>query len=233
MSSENMHSPPSHSDPSAEIARLKRRLLAAQDEVQELTSRKIKKQPSASPPSFLTIIIDRIVHRTTITLGRGIRRLVTLYDSLDDLLQAADDAHGHENEDSNEEPNESTHEQPLTEEELIKKQEYLHNFHLRPVVNSKAHRSANQFTSFKLLLKVIPSVGKVISDPAADVDMYLAQVGFHSWLSFLLLRLSCLIIALLSYKRAQTTLAATMFVELKRKSQCGSIRIMLPAPLLT
>ena len=126
--------------------------------------------------------------RTTVTLGRGIRRLVTLYDSLDDLLQAADDANGDENEDSDEEPSESTHEQPgpLTEEALAKKQEYLNSFHLRSFY-SKGHRSANQFASFKLVMQIIPSVVKVISDPAADVDVYLAQVGRHSCFHLLIL----------------------------------------------
>ena len=66
--------------------------------------------------------------RTIVTLGRGIRRLVTLYDSLDDLLQAADDHNGDENEDPEEEFNGPAHEQPLTEEALAKKQEYLNTF---------------------------------------------------------------------------------------------------------
>lgn len=39
------HSPAPQLDPSAEIARLKRRLAASQEEVQELTSRKVKKEP--------------------------------------------------------------------------------------------------------------------------------------------------------------------------------------------
>ena len=111
---------------------------------------------------------------------------MTLYDSLDDLLQAADDHNGDENEESDEEPNESMHEQPLTEEALTKKQEYLNSFHLRSFY-SKGHRSANQFASFKLLLQIIPSVVKVISDPAADVDVYLAQVGRHSCFHLLIL----------------------------------------------
>lgn len=43
MSSEPLQSPPAPLDPSAEIARLKRRLTASQEEVQELSSRKTKK----------------------------------------------------------------------------------------------------------------------------------------------------------------------------------------------
>ena len=50
-------------------------------------------------------------------MGRAIRRLVTLYESLDDLLQAADDHAIDENEESDED-------ELLTEEALEKKQEY-------------------------------------------------------------------------------------------------------------
>ena len=50
-------------------------------------------------------------------MGRAIRRLVTLYESLDDLLQAADDHAINENEESDED-------ELLTEEVLEKKQEY-------------------------------------------------------------------------------------------------------------
>ena len=52
-------------------------------------------------------------------MGRAIRRLVTLYESLDDLLQAADDRAANENEDSDDE------EDLLTEEVLEKRQEYV------------------------------------------------------------------------------------------------------------
>ena len=52
-------------------------------------------------------------------MGRAIRRLVTLYKSLDDLLQAADDRATNENEDSDDE------EDLLTEEVLEKRQEYV------------------------------------------------------------------------------------------------------------
>ncbi len=51
-------------------------------------------------------------------MGRAIRRLVTLYESLDDLLQAADDHAISENEDDDDE------EELLTEEALERKQEY-------------------------------------------------------------------------------------------------------------
>ena len=57
-------------------------------------------------------------YRTTVTLGRAIRRLVTLYESLDDLLQAADDYACNENEENDDE------EELLTEEALEKQQEY-------------------------------------------------------------------------------------------------------------
>ena len=56
------------------------------------------------------------IGRTTVTLGRGIRRLVTLYESLDDLLQAADDCNSDENEGHH-------GGRSLTKDELEKKQE--------------------------------------------------------------------------------------------------------------
>ena len=59
--------------------------------------------------------------RTTVTLGRGIRRLVSLYDSLDDLLQAADDHHSKEYEEHNEE---AVDKELTTQEAMEKKQEY-------------------------------------------------------------------------------------------------------------
>ena len=49
-------------------------------------------------------------------MGRAIRRLVSLYESLDDLLQAADDHNVDEDEEDDEEE--------LTEEALEKRQEY-------------------------------------------------------------------------------------------------------------
>ncbi len=68
---------------------------------------------------FLYRYLNFWIGRTTITLGRGIRRLVHLYDSLDDLLQAADDFNGGVNgieEDGSMQP-------PPTKEVLEKKQE--------------------------------------------------------------------------------------------------------------
>ena len=50
-------------------------------------------------------------------MGRAIRRLVTLYESLDDLLQAADDHNGDDDEENDE--------AELTEEALEKKQEWV------------------------------------------------------------------------------------------------------------
>ena len=50
-------------------------------------------------------------------MGRAIRRLVTLYESLDDLLQAADNHNGDDDEENDE--------AELTEEALEKKQEWV------------------------------------------------------------------------------------------------------------
>ncbi|KAF9470595.1 hypothetical protein BDN70DRAFT_982771 [Pholiota conissans] len=130
MSSERSQSPPAQTE-AAEIARLKRRLAASQEEVKELSQGKVKKTP------------------TTVTLGRGIRRLVSLYESLDDLLQAADDRQGDEDDDG----------EPLTEEALTKKQE-----------------SESRFASFKVLLQTVPSLRKSLGDPTVDIDAYLMQL---------------------------------------------------------
>ena len=54
----------------------------------------------------------------TVTLGRAIRRLVSLYESLDDLLQAADDYNCNDNDDDDDEA------ELLTEEAQEKHQEY-------------------------------------------------------------------------------------------------------------
>ena len=56
-------------------------------------------------------------------MGRAIRRLVSLYDLLDDLIQAADDH-------KNEEDEETDEEEFLTEEALEKKQEYVCIYYL-------------------------------------------------------------------------------------------------------
>ncbi len=56
------------------------------------------------------------IYRTTVTMGRAIRRLVSLYESLDDLLQAADDHATIEDEENDEA-------ELLTEEALEKQQE--------------------------------------------------------------------------------------------------------------
>ena len=55
-------------------------------------------------------------------MGRGIRRLVSLYESLDDLLQAADDYNGENEEDIGAQP------LPRTQEALEKKQEWVDIF---------------------------------------------------------------------------------------------------------
>ncbi len=58
-------------------------------------------------------------------MGRAIRRLVSLYESLDDLLQAADDHNSNEHDDDDDE------EELFTEEALEKRQEYaiIDSFH--------------------------------------------------------------------------------------------------------
>ncbi|KAF9470887.1 hypothetical protein BDN70DRAFT_901767 [Pholiota conissans] len=139
MSSESLQSSqtPSQLDSSAEIARLKRRLAASQEEVRELTEGKHKKPPS------------------TVTLGRGIRRLVSLYNSLDDLLQAADDRNNAEDEEDGN--------IQLTQEAMEKQQEYC-------------TMTESRFASFKILLQTLPAVGKAIEDPNVDIDTYLTQL---------------------------------------------------------
>ena len=104
-------------------------------------------------------------------MGRAIRRLVTLYESLVDLLQAADDRATNENEDSDDE------EDLLTEEVLEKRQEYVNvDIYLFYSAYLKGFRSESRFEAFKILIQVLPSVGKAIEDPATDMDIYLTQV---------------------------------------------------------
>ena len=95
---------------------------------------------------------------------------MSLYDSLDDLLQAADDHN--EDEGHNEE---AIDKEPPTNEELEKRQECVNTVSTSSFY-SQGSRSENQFASFKVLLQILPSVGKVIADPDADVDAHLAQV---------------------------------------------------------
>ncbi|KJA27917.1 hypothetical protein HYPSUDRAFT_197489 [Hypholoma sublateritium FD-334 SS-4] len=85
-------------------------------------------------------------------MGRAIRRLVSLYESLDDLLQAADDHNTNENEENDEA-------ELLTEEAQERLQE-----------------SESRFAAFTVLIQVLPSVGKAIEDPSTDMDMYLTQL---------------------------------------------------------
>ena len=40
----------------------------------------------------------------------------------------------------------------------------------------KWFRSESRFEAFKILIQVLPSVGKAIEDPATDMDIYLTQV---------------------------------------------------------
>ena len=67
---------------------------------------------------------------TTVLQGRAIRRLVTLYESLDDLLQAADDHNSNDDDEDNDV-------ELLTEEALEKKQECVTSYPL--------HRASSHF----------------------------------------------------------------------------------------
>ncbi len=109
-------------------------------------------------------------------MGRAIRRLVTLYESLDDLLQAADDHAINENEDEDEE-------ELLTEEALERKQEYADVYLFYSAFSKRVSiRSESRFEAFKILIQVLPLVEKAIEDPATDLDIYLTQVYASSCL---------------------------------------------------
>lgn len=80
--------------------------------------------------SFFGLAHYLTIDRTTVTLGRGIRRLVSLYESLDDLLQAADDHNSNENE-------ADADAEPPTTEGLEKKQEFVNILFFRLVLLKK------------------------------------------------------------------------------------------------
>ncbi|KAF8195032.1 hypothetical protein BJ912DRAFT_1056910 [Pholiota molesta] len=67
------NTPTTNNAGAGEVSRLKRKVAALQEELDEANNAKVKKPP------------------TTVTMGRGIRRLVTLYDSLEDLIDEADE----------------------------------------------------------------------------------------------------------------------------------------------
>ena len=104
-------------------------------------------------------------------MGRGIRRLVTLYDSLDDLLQAADDYRNNEGENDDVE---------LDEEGQKREREYVKVCLIFIVKFSRISRFECRFAAFKILVQVIPSVRTMIEDPNTDVDVYLSQVCLRS-----------------------------------------------------
>ena len=122
-SSEEDVPPRPRGDHSSEIARLKRRLAASQEEVKELTEGKTKKPPYVALFSSFDLLQYSISFRTVVTMGRAIRRLVTLYESLDDLLQAADDHNSNDDDEDNDV-------ELLTEEALEKKQECVTRYPL-------------------------------------------------------------------------------------------------------
>ncbi len=115
---EDQH-PRAPGDAGAEIARLKRRLAASPRGTQGTFARENQKATVCWPFNlfclFLYHCINECICRTIVTMGRAIRRLVTLYESLDDLLQAADDHAINEDEDDEEEE--------LTEEAQERRQE--------------------------------------------------------------------------------------------------------------
>lgn len=75
-------------------------------------------------------------------MGRAIRRLVSLYESLDDLLQAADD-HSDEDEEDDED-------ELLTEEALEKKQEYVSIYLLDSLLSMSSGFSDRKVNSMPL-----------------------------------------------------------------------------------
>ncbi|KJA24322.1 hypothetical protein HYPSUDRAFT_200549 [Hypholoma sublateritium FD-334 SS-4] len=126
----------------AEIARLKRRLAAAQEEVKELSGTKLKKPP------------------TPVTVGRGIRRLVSLYDSVDDIIQAAD-----QQKDSNNDDDEAEEDDALVDKAAEGKRE----------IESK-------LTAFTILIRNFPLVKEAIEDPNVDFDVFVTslQIGANN-----------------------------------------------------
>ena len=76
-------------------------------------------------------------------MGRAIRRLVSLYESLDDLLQAADDHSDEDSEDDDED-------EVLTEEALEKQQEYVSTYLLDSLLSTSSGFSDRKVNSMPL-----------------------------------------------------------------------------------
>ena len=91
-------------------------------------------------------------------------------------------------------------------------------YSIRPSLKGfRVSRSESQFCAFKILIQVLPAVGKAIEDPATDIDTYLMQVC-QSAVYF-----SIHPDRLRSCKRAQMTPVAMTFEGSRKKLQYGSI----------
>ncbi|KAF8184850.1 hypothetical protein BJ912DRAFT_1060825 [Pholiota molesta] len=121
---------PNHDHDPAEVPRLKRQIAAMQEELEEIHNSKAKKPP------------------TTITMGWGVRRLVTLFDSLEDLIDEAD----HQLQD-NEDDAESDNEEFVDNETWERKRE-----------------SRLKFAAYTTLLQVLPCVKTMIENPHISPD---------------------------------------------------------------
>ncbi|KAF8867594.1 hypothetical protein BD779DRAFT_1685585 [Infundibulicybe gibba] len=120
----------------AEVARLKRQLAASNQQLAEATNAKVIQPP------------------TTTSMGRGIRKLVTLYELLSNLIDEAD--------------------QRVLEQEGTPRP----TFALTDDEEVEIQRARNHtFTSYNLLLRLVPQLKNVIQDPnMATLTQFLTDV---------------------------------------------------------
>ncbi|KAF8176488.1 hypothetical protein BJ912DRAFT_930701 [Pholiota molesta] len=127
------NSSPSRANPpttnnTGEVSRLKRKVAALQEELDEANNAKAKKPP------------------TTVTMGRGIRRLVTLYDSLEDLIDEADQQFQDDDDEVEEFADEETYE--------------------------RKRQSRLKLAAYAMLLQVLPDVKTMIEDPHISTNEF-------------------------------------------------------------
>ncbi|KAF8179434.1 hypothetical protein BJ912DRAFT_855623 [Pholiota molesta] len=127
------NSSPSRANPpttnnTGEVSCLKRKVAALQEELDEANNAKAKKPP------------------TTVTMGRGIRRLVTLYDSLEDLIDEADQQFQDDDDEVEEFADEETYE--------------------------RNPRSRLKLAAYAMLLQVLPDVKTMIEDPHISTNEF-------------------------------------------------------------
>jgi hypothetical protein len=153
----------------AEIASLKRQLAVSQNKLAEVTNGRPKKTACV-----LTLLWRYLCPfyflRSVKNMGRGIRKIVSLFENLTSILDEADQRIVEEEDVSTAEGAE------LTEDAEDIKRAYV-NLPLHLYIVSYVTRRDRTFTSYKLLLRLVPQLKSVIQDPELDVlNTFLSNV---------------------------------------------------------